>query len=90
MHRDSIIKTFDSKFEIYMNTTFETLKQEIIEQANRRIETAEHDYKQAMNDCKNGIYDKWFRYHRTDDGRAYDMGWMEQNKTTMVERVQFI
>lgn len=73
-----------------MDTTFNALKQEIIDSARAKIKQAKHDYEQAVNDCKNGIYDKWFRYHRTDDGRAYDLGWMEQNKTTMVERVQFI
>lgn len=34
-----------------------------------------HDALQGMEDCKLGIYDKWFRYHRSDDGAAYDKGW---------------
>ena len=55
-----------------------------------QIETAKHDYQEGMNDCENGIYDKWFRYNHRDNGRAYDLGWMEQNKTTRNETVSFI
>lgn len=63
--------------------TFEAYKAEILKEANEKIN-------QAMNDCKNGIYDKWFRYHRNDDGRAYDLGWMFQNETTQNETVKFV
>ena len=66
------------------------LENTIMEQAQQRILTARHDYNAGMNDCKHSVYDKWFRYHRKDDGRAYDLGWMAQNKTTKVETVQFI
>lgn len=52
--------------------------------------TQEHDYLQGVNDCKCGIYDKWFRYNHNDEGQAYDLGWMIQNETTKNERVIFI
>lgn len=48
------------------------------------------DARMAKCDCKNGIYDKWYRYNRKDDGAAYDKAWMEQNKETQNEKVQFI
>lgn len=49
-----------------------------------------HDALQGMEDCKLGIYDKWFRYNRTDDGAAYDNGWTAQNATTQNEEVKFL
>jgi hypothetical protein len=73
-----------------MAQSFEQLQQEIIDRAKDEIKQARHDYDQGMNDCKNGIYDKWFRYHRKDDGRAYDLGWVFQNQTTQNETVKFI
>lgn len=48
------------------------------------------DIEQGMQDCKVGIYDKWYRYNRQDDGQAYDAGWTLQNKTTQNEEVKFI
>lgn len=71
-------------------TTIEAYKAEILRRANEKIEQAEHDYNQAINDCKNGLYDKWFRYHRDDVGHAYDLGWMGQNIKTQNETVKFI
>lgn len=52
--------------------------------------TQDHDYLQGINDCKCGIYDKWFRYNHKDEGQAYDLGWMFQNQTTQNEKVLFI
>ena len=49
-----------------------------------------HDALQGMEDCKLGIYDKWFRHNRTDDGAAYDKGWVAQNATTQNEEVKFL
>ncbi len=63
--------------------------QQITESVRRRI-TELQDFRAGIRDCKNGIYDKWYRYNRKDDGVAYDRGWMRQNKTTMVEYVEFI
>ena len=56
---------------------------------NRAMETAEHDYNQGMTDCMEGAYSKWYRYNHSDDGAAYDLGWMTQNKTTQNETVEF-
>lgn len=47
-------------------------------------------YTAGVNDCKLGIYDKWFRYNASDEGEAYDMGWTEQNKITQNEEVYFV
>ena len=36
--------------------------------------TAEHDIRNGYNERKIGYYDKWYRYSRADEGRAYDEG----------------
>ena len=36
--------------------------------------TAEKDFISGYNDRKVGYYDKWYRYSRADEGRAYDLG----------------
>lgn len=59
-------------------------------EADRRKAVAQADFNIAKRDCKNGIYDKWYRYNRKDEGYAYDLGWMEQNKETQVENVTFL
>lgn len=76
------LKTTTMKFEDY--------RKEIFAEAKAKIKLGEHDYNQGIEDCKNGVYDKWFRYHRKDDGRAYDLGWMFQNESTQNEAVKFI
>lgn len=73
-----------------MVQTLEDLRKEVLEKANAQIRLIEHDYHKGMDDCRNGIYDKWFRYNRKDDGRAYDEGWVFQNRTTENETVQFL
>lgn len=62
----------------------------IDEEANRQKEQARKDFEAGMNDCKAGVYDKWYRYHHQYDGAAYDAGWVEQNKTTQNEKVRFM
>ena len=52
--------------------------------------TDAEDYKAGRRDCKAGVYDKWYRYNRKQDGRAYDKGWCDQNKTTKCESVVFL
>lgn len=42
----------------------------------------EKDVQAGINDAKAGIYDKWYRYHRIDDGAAYDAGWLDTYKNT--------
>ncbi len=39
-----------------------------------REETARKDEKYGYTDRMSGYYDKWYRYHRHDDGAAYDRG----------------
>ena len=38
------------------------------------FETACKDVKSGYNDRAVGYYDKWYRYSRADNGRAYDLG----------------
>ena len=38
------------------------------------LETASKDIREGYNQRAIGWYDKWYRYNRKDDGRAYDMG----------------
>lgn len=49
-----------------------------------------NDFEKGIADCKAGIYDKWFRYNRDDDGARYDAGWTHQNLETQNECVMFI
>lgn len=67
-----------------------TYIERILGDARVKCERAKRDYAKGKQDCKSGQYDKWFRYHRDDDGHAYDMGWMEQNKTEQVANVRFL
>lgn len=39
-----------------------------------REETARKDEKAGYNDRRVGVYDKWYRYNRSDNGAAYDRG----------------
>lgn len=70
--------------------TLQELKDQIIKEAQAKVEQAEKDATLGRRDCKLGIYDKWYRYHRKDDGLAYDIAWMEQNELTKNETVKFI
>jgi len=38
------------------------------------IETASKDIRNGYNERGVGYYDKWYRYTRADEGRAYDLG----------------
>jgi len=31
----------------------------------------------GYRDAQNGVYDKFYRYNRKDDGAAYDTGWQD-------------
>ena len=48
------------------------------------------DASKGIIDCKQGTYDKFFRYNRNDDGSAYDAGWQYQNTTPQNDSVNFI
>ena len=39
-----------------------------------QAETADKDEAYGFADRMNGIYDKWYRYNRRDEGAAYDKG----------------
>jgi len=41
---------------------------------NAYMETAMKDIKNGYNERAVGYYDKWYRYSRADEGRAYDLG----------------
>ena len=68
----------------------ETIRALIMEDARKRIKVAEEDYNRGVKDCKIGQYDKWYRYHRDDDGSAYDAGWEETNKRIKNDEIKFI
>lgn len=38
------------------------------------VAQATKDIKAGYNDRMVGYYDKWYRYNRRDEGRAYDIG----------------
>lgn len=71
-------------------TTINDYIKEIRKSMERRIEAERHNYERGKSDCKAGYYDKWYRYNTPQDGRAYDLGWTEQNAETQNEKVQFI
>lgn len=73
-----------------MATTIEDLKNQIMESAKAQMSIAEHDYQKGIEDCLMGVYDKWFRYHRKDDGASYDKGWVFQNQVTQCDTVSFL
>ena len=71
----SLIGTHNNKnsthmeaYEIKINEKVEALKRNLLDRANRDIEFGKKD---AMA----GVYDKWYRWNRDDDGAAYDYGW---------------
>ena len=53
----------------------------------KRYTQAEFD---AFERCIAGVYDKFYRYNRTDDGQAYDKAWRAQNQITQNEKVTFL
>lgn len=63
---------------------------QIQQEADSRKASARKHYEAGKNDCKAGIYDKWYRYNTRNDGRAYDIGWTEQNAITKNETVKFL
>lgn len=70
--------------------TLQDLFASIDARAEMQKQVAEQDYNTAQSDCKLGIYDKWYRSHRKDDGVAYDLGWMHANEIFKNENVNFI
>ena len=73
-----------------MKNDFESYKDQLFNEYQSKVRTAEKDYEMGKEDCKRGVYDKWYRYNHKDDGRAYDLGWMAENKVVQNEVVRFI
>lgn len=53
-------------------------------------ELERHDFNMGAQDCKAGIYDKWYRYHHDDCGAAYDAGWQYKNEEVKNDKVIFL
>jgi hypothetical protein len=51
---------------------------------------AANHYEKNRMDCIAGVYDKFYRYNRTDEGQAYDKAWQAQNQITQNETVKFL
>lgn len=58
----------------------ESMTRENIDRAY--IETASKDIRNGYNERGVGYYDKWYRYSRADNGRAYDFGQRLAAQTT--------
>ena len=72
------------------NETLDKMVLGIKHEADERIAQALKHYEVGKRDCENGIYDKWYRYNTYQDGRAYDIGWMEVNEEVQNEYVRFL
>lgn len=57
-------------------TQMEIAKQMLNERIAGLQARFEADVMHGMMDAKGGVYDKWYRHHRSDNGAAYDAGWM--------------
>ncbi len=62
----------------------------IKQEAEERMAHILKHYEAGRRDCENGIYDKWYRYNTYQDGRAYDLGWMEANEKVRNDNVRFL
>lgn len=55
------------------------------------METAAKDIQWGYEQRAVGYYDKWYRYNRADEGRAYDLGcWLAANTANCKELFQII
>lgn len=59
-------------------------------EAEAKVTQAKQHYESGRRDCECGVYDKWYRYHTRQDGRAYDLGWMARNAEIKNENVKFV
>ena len=94
-----IIDAINKEGQTLINTTsfeewdnIEDRLEQIIKRRRRvfNIARALRDQEYARMDCIDGIYDKFYRYNRTDDGQAYDKAWRAQNQITRNETVTFL
>ena len=55
------------------------------------LETAAKDVQRGYEERAVGYYDKWYRYQRADEGKAYDLGqWLASNTEGCTEAFQII
>ena len=66
------------------------LLSELEQSYKSKSEQITREYEKGVQDCRFGIYDKYYRYNSEDDGFAYDCGWYNQNQETKNEKVTFI
>lgn len=94
-----IIDAINKEGQTLINTTsfeewdnIEDRLEQIIKRRRRvfNIARALRDQESARMDCIDGIYDKFYRYNRSDDGQAYDKAWRAQNQITRNETVTFL
>lgn len=94
-----IIDAINKEGQTLINTTsFEEWDniEDRLEQISKRrrrvlnISRALRDQEYARMDCIGGVYDKFYRYNRADDGQAYDKAWRAQNQITRNETVTFL
>lgn len=94
-----IIDAINKEGQTIINTTsFEEWDniEDRLEQISKRrrrvlnISRALRDQEYARMDCIGGVYDKFYRYNRADDGQAYDKAWRAQNQITRNEKVTFL
>lgn len=95
-----IIDAINKEGQALINTTsfkewdnnIEDRLEQIVKRRRRvfNIARALRDQESARMDCIGGIYDKFYRYNRTDDGQAYDKAWRAQNQITRNETVTFL
>lgn len=71
-------------------TRLEVVLLGIRQDAKEREERARRDFRAGIADCKAGQFDKWYRKNRTDEGLAYEAGWLEANEEIQNENVRFI
>lgn len=70
-YREAAVRFYIDMIPMYLYAD-EKMTQEQIDQAY--FETAKKDIECGYKDRMVGYYDKWYRYNRMDEGRAYDLG----------------
>ena len=68
---DKAVQFFKDKRPMFLYAD-KVMTLEELNEAYRK--TAEHDIRNGYKERNVGYYDKWYRYNRADEGRAYDAG----------------
>ena len=53
-------------------------------------ESGLQDFISGQKDKESGYYDKWYRWNRKDDGRAYDMGFNSIEFTKEIKIIECV